>query len=101
MGVGPSATLLARPRFGRFHGKADVNQPTTLVECVENDPKRTLVGPCDRLVNFMIGWPALTCWPARSRTIQILFFDLEAGKYPPTWSLPPCAAMNMATADRQ
>ena len=36
----------------RFRGKADVNQPTTLVECVENDPKWTLVGPCGRLVNF-------------------------------------------------
>jgi hypothetical protein len=36
-----------------------------------------------------------------SRTIQILSFDLGAGKYPPAWSLPPCAAMNMATADRQ
>jgi bifunctional non-homologous end joining protein LigD len=33
--------------------------------------------------------------------LRILFFDLEAGKYPPAWSLPPCAAMNMATADRQ
>jgi hypothetical protein len=25
----------------RFRGKADFNQPTTLVESVENDPKRT------------------------------------------------------------
>src|SRR5689334_19613473 len=32
---------------------------------------------------------------------QILFFDLGGDKCPPAWSLLPCAAMNMATADRQ
>jgi hypothetical protein len=25
----------------------------------------------------------------------------QSNPYPPAWSLPPCAAMNMATADRQ
>jgi hypothetical protein len=32
---------------------------------------------------------------------KFCFLTLGPGKCPPTWSLPPCAAMNMATADRQ
>ena len=49
MGVGPSATLLARPQFGAFVAKrtSTSRQPTLNVY-----PKRTLVGPCGRLVNF-------------------------------------------------
>jgi hypothetical protein len=27
--------------------------------------------------------------------------EVNRAAYPPAWSLPPCAAMNMATADRQ
>jgi hypothetical protein len=36
----------------RFRGKADFNQPTTLVESVENDPKRTrqMIRPADGVV---------------------------------------------------
>ena len=40
-GVGPSATLLARPRFGAHRVEADINLPTTPVESVENDPTQT------------------------------------------------------------
>jgi len=54
MGVGPRATLLAR----RFRGKAEVNQLTTPVESVENDPKRTVqpeIGS-QRLYSTKKGW---------------------------------------------
>ena len=100
MGVQPNATSWLA-MVGRFQVKADISHTTTPAQIFENDPRRTLVGPCGRLVDFHDRLACLTCWPTRSRTIQILFFDLEEGKYPPAWSLPPCAAMNMATADRQ
>jgi succinate dehydrogenase/fumarate reductase-like Fe-S protein len=32
--------------------EADISHTTTPAEIFENDPRRTLVGPCGRLVNF-------------------------------------------------
>ena len=57
MGVGPSATLLARPRFGAHGVEADINLPTTPVESVENDPKRTSCRPVMLMHNHPGGDP--------------------------------------------
>jgi hypothetical protein len=51
MGVQPNATSWLA-MVGRFQVKADISHTTTPAEIFENDPRRTLVGPCGRLVNF-------------------------------------------------
>jgi hypothetical protein len=64
-------------------------------------PERALVGPCGRLVNF---YDRLACLDLLVDSVthdSNFVFYLEARDIPPAWSLPRCAAMNMATADRQ
>src|SRR5215469_11805354 len=48
---------LARPRFGAHGVEADINLPTTPVESVENDPKRTSCRPVVLMHNHPGGDP--------------------------------------------
>jgi hypothetical protein len=51
---------------------------------------------------FPLGWSQHGCGPRRSSLRPRRKANTgQCIGYPPAWSLPPCAAMNMATADRQ
>jgi len=51
MGILPNATSWLA-MVGRFQVKPDMRHTTPPAQIFENAPRRTLVGPCGRLVNF-------------------------------------------------
>ncbi|WP_130220082.1 hypothetical protein, partial [Bradyrhizobium genosp. SA-3] len=51
MSARPNATFWLAMVW-RFQVKADISHTTTPAQIFENDPRRTLVGPCGRLVDF-------------------------------------------------